>query len=375
MFLLGFWLALIIASLAVVVSMVAAAVHRDELIEAENESLTFIRLALTGLFGIVFVQTLGSLNLSWWLTALISFISMLILLLVTQLAARILGEKSAAKWLARKSSRLIRSLDLLFQPLSATKNEIADEFEQELLDSVDEFGETIVREVMVPRIDMAVIRSSDTLDVALEVFMKSGYSRLPVIGKDVDDVSGILYLKDVTRFFTKQSGVLSKAQAGDYSRTPLFVPDSKPVDDLLRELQVKSTHIAIVVDEYGGVAGLVTMEDLIEEIVGDISDEYDRENAEIVEIKPGVYRVSAKYSLFDLGEQLELELEDEDVDSVGGLLTKVLGHLPVRGDSVQFSGLKFTAERVEGRGKRLISVLVSASEVLDAEHAFETEQG
>ena len=371
MFILGLWLAITFAVISVLVSIIAAAVNRDELIEEGNESLSFIRLALTGIFGIVFVQTLASLNLSWWVTAGFSFIAMLLLLFGSQLAARVLADKDFSRWLAKGSSRLIRSLDLFFQPLSVAKPEVADEFEQELLDSVDEFGQTIVREVMVPRIDMAVVKSSDNLASALEVFMASGYSRLPVLGRDIDDVVGIIYLKDVTTVFTKNPKALEKATASEFSRKPLFVPDSKPVDDLLREMQVKSTHIAIVVDEYGGVAGLVTMEDLIEEIVGDISDEYDREVTEIQEIGQGQLRVSAKCSLFDLGERLEIELEDEDVDSVGGLLTKLLGRLPLKGDAVEFSGLTFTADRIEGRRKRLISVLVSISnELRDAEAAF-----
>lgn len=374
MFVLGLWLSLVIAALAILVAMVAAAVDRDELIEEGNESLSFVRLAITGIFGIVFVQTLSSLSLSWWLTAAFAFIGMLLLLLASQLAARALGDKAFSRWLAQLFSRLIRSLDLMFQPLSLTKPEVADEFEQELLDSVDEFGQTIVREVMVPRIDMAVVKSSENLSAALEVFMASGYSRLPVLGRDIDDVVGIIYLKDVTTVFTKNPKALDKAAVSEFTRKPLFVPDSKPVDDLLREMQVKSTHIAIVVDEYGGVAGLVTLEDLIEEIVGDISDEYDREVAEIQEIGPGKLRVSAKCSLFDLGERLELELEDEDVDTVGGLLTKILGRLPQKGDSVDFSGLIIAADRIEGRRKRLISVSVTVrSDLSDAEAAFGVE--
>lgn len=371
MFILGLWLAVTFAALTVLVSILAAAIHRDDLIDEGNESLSFLRISMTGVFGIVFVQTLGSLRLPWWTTAISSFLAMLALLFGSQIASRVLADRAFAKWLARKGNGFVRSLDLLFRPLSLTKAETTDEFEQELLDSVDEFGETIVREVMVPRIDMATIRATDNLDTAMDIFMTSGYSRLPVIGKDVDDIAGILYLKDVTKILVKNPKALSKALASEFIRKPVFVPDSKPVDDLLRELQVKSTHIAIVVDEYGGVAGLVTMEDLIEEIVGDISDEYDREVAEISVLPSGQLRVSAKCALFDLGEHLEIELEDEDVDSVGGLLTKLLGRLPVRGDSVSFSGLTFTAERIEGRRKRLISVLVDVrTDLSDAEAAF-----
>jgi CBS domain containing-hemolysin-like protein len=187
-----------------------------------------------------------------------------------------------------------------------------------------------------------------------------------VLGKNVDDVVGILYLKDVTRLMHENPKAIKNATCADQSRAALFVPESKPVDDLLRELQTRSTHIAVVVDEYGGVAGLVTMEDVIEEIVGDISDEYDREIAEFEELESGKLRVIAGFSLFDLGEKFDLELEDDDVDTVGGLLAKTLGRLPAKGDSVEVSGLTLTAERIEGRRKRLITVLVEASEALQA---------
>jgi CBS domain containing-hemolysin-like protein len=144
-----------------------------------------------------------------------------------------------------------------------------------------------------------------------------------------------------------------------------------PVDDLLKAMQANATHIAIVVDEYGGVAGLVTMEDVIEELVGEIADEYDDAVEEVAALDDGGYRVAARYSLFDLGELFEIELEDEDVDSVGGLLAKELGRLPVRGDEIVYSGLRFKADRIEGRRKRLVSVLVTRDQDLaDAVEAF-----
>jgi CBS domain containing-hemolysin-like protein len=157
------------------------------------------------------------------------------------------------------------------------------------------------------------------------------------------------------------------------SRPAIFVPESKPVDDLLREMQSTSRHIAIIIDEYGGVAGLATMEDVIEEIVGEISDEYDRDIPDVESLEYGVLRVNARFSLFELGELFELELEDEDVDSVGGLLTKQLGKLPKSGDRVIISGLSLTADRIEGRRKRLVTVLVSKEQDLaDVQSAFDS---
>jgi CBS domain containing-hemolysin-like protein len=149
------------------------------------------------------------------------------------------------------------------------------------------------------------------------------------------------------------------------------MPESLAVDDLLQAMQSNATHIAIVVDEYGGVAGLVTMEDVIEELVGEIADEYDDDENELVELEDGGYRVAARYSLVDLGGLFEIELDDEDVDSVGGLLAKELGRLPMRDDEVTFSGLVFRADRIEGRRKRLVSVVVRRDQDLtDAQAAF-----
>ncbi|MEN9962328.1 MAG: hypothetical protein RIS66_741 [Actinomycetota bacterium] len=161
--------------------------------------------------------------------------------------------------------------------------------------------------------------------------------------------------------------------AGEVARTAIFIPESKPVDDLLREMQTNSRHIAIIIDEYGGVAGLATMEDVIEEIVGDISDEYDREVPDVENLEDGTLRVSSRLPLFELGELFELDLEDEDVDSVGGLLTKELGKLPKRGDSVIISGLRLTADRIEARRKHLVTVLVSKdSNLADSLSAFDS---
>ena len=357
------WVAAILALLAIVVTIVSAALNRPE-------ALGFVRLTLTGLFGVVVGQSLSPLGLRWWWSALIAFALMIALLLGSQLLARVAGHRPFGQWLAKVLGPAVKSIGILFTPLSLPKNEEPEEFEQELLDSVEEFGETIVREVMVPRIDMATIDADESLELAMKVFLERGYSRLPVIGKNVDDIVGVLYLKDVAKLMYQ--GKLADKAAADIARKPVFVPESKPVDDLLRDMQVSATHIAIIVDEYGGVAGLATMEDVIEEIVGDIADEYDREVPDIEEVELGVFRVSARCPLFDLGERFEIELEDEDVDSVGGLLTKELERLPRKGDSVIYSGLVFTADRIEGRRKRLITVLVQASAPLsESQEAFE----
>ena len=369
----AFWSALVIALLTLVTAVVKAALEASQDDVAKAESLSFVRLTLTGIFGVVVGEAFTPLGLAWWWSAAIATGLMFILLFGSQIASRRLGHLIIGRKLAKALMPLVNSVHLLFTPLSLPKIDEPEEFEQELLDSVEDFGETIVREIMVPRIDMATISAEANLTTAMSVFFSRGYSRLPVVGKDVDDVRGVLYIKDVARLLHESPNSMATTTAESVARSAIFIPESKPVDDLLREMQKSSRHIAIIIDEYGGVAGLATMEDVIEEIVGEISDEYDREVADVETLTDGSMRVNARFSLFELGELFDLELEDEDVDSVGGLLTKELGRLPKRGDSVTFSGLSFTADRIEGRRKRLITVMVSKQQDLaDMESAFES---
>jgi CBS domain containing-hemolysin-like protein len=228
---------------------------------------------------------------------------------------------------------------------------------------------------MIPRTDMVTVDRDASVDSAMAVFLDTGFSRLPVIGNDIDEVVGILYLRDVARLsFEKPKGYASTI-VSDLARPALFAPESKKADEMLRQMQLESNHLAMVVDEYGGIAGLVALEDLIEELVGDISDEYDTEVAEVEDLGDGKYRVSARLPTDELGDLFDLELDDDDVDSVGGLLTKALGKLPLPGATATISGLVLTAERTEGRRKRLSTVLVEADQALiDAQAAFAQEQ-
>ena len=371
MLIVAFWISLALALLTVASAVVKAALE----VESENadkaETMSFVRMTLTGIFGVTIGQSLVPLDFAWWLTALVSVALMLTLLITSQLAARQFGHVKFGQRLLAMVEPGVRSLHMLFTPLSLPKEDEPEEFEQELIDSVEEFGETIIREIMVPRVDMATIRDDSTLEAAMQFFLKSGFSRLPVVGKSVDEVTGILYLKDLTRVLHEGDKKSGKRLVSEIVRKVVFMPESLPVDDLLQAMQSNSTHIAIVIDEYGGVAGLVTMEDVIEELVGDIADEYDEDENEVMQLDDGGYRVAARYSLEDLGELFELELDDEDVDSVGGLLAKQLGRLPLRGDEISFSGLNFKADRIEGRRKRLVSVLVHRdAELADAIEAF-----
>ena len=255
----------------------------------------------------------------------------------------------------------------------ATELDVLEEDDRELIHSIFEFNDTVVREVMVPRTDMITVDDDTKVGVAMSQFLKTGVSRMPVIGKDADEVFGILYLRDVARLTHEKPRSATSTVKG-LARPALFVPESKKADETLRQMQLESNHLAMVVDEYGGIAGLVTLEDLIEELVGDISDEYDREETEVTQLSDGLYRVSAKLPTDELGDLFGIELDDDDVDSVGGLLAKALGRLPVTGSAATISGLVLTAERTEGRRKHLTTVLVERDAALgDAETAFEGE--
>ncbi len=367
---LALWIAAVLAVLTTVTAVAKAALEVDE--SAKAESLSFVRLALTGVFGVVAGQALAPISIAWYWSATISTLMMIALLFGSQWAAKQLGHQKVGQRLLKAMRKPIDSIHLLFTPISLPKLDVPEEFEQELLDSVEEFGETIVREIMVPRIDMATVAADSNLTKAMSVFLRRGYSRLPVVGKNIDDISGILYVKDVARILHESPAKMDKTLASEIARPVIFVPESKPVDDLLRDMQLSSTHIAIIVDEYGGVAGLATMEDVIEEIVGEISDEYDRDVPDVDDLGDGRFRVNARFSLAELGEQLDLELQDEDVDSIGGLFAKELGRLPGHGDEVKVSGLQIIADRIEGRRKRLITVILKKDENLaDAQSAFE----
>ena len=243
----------------------------------------------------------------------------------------------------------------------AERDRLIEDDERQMIHSVFELGDTLVREVMVPRPDMVVVERGRTLRQAQSLALRSGFSRIPVIGENVDDVVGIVYLKDITRRVYEYRDAEQSEKAEDVMRPATFVPDSKPVDELLRAMQAQRIHVAVVVDEYGGTAGLVTIEDILEEIVGEISDEYDTGRPEIEELDGGDVRVSARLHVDDFAEHFDItpeESEIEDVDSVGGLLAALLGKVPIAGSSASFHGLQLTAESLAGRRNRIGTLLV-----------------
>jgi CBS domain containing-hemolysin-like protein len=240
----------------------------------------------------------------------------------------------------------------------AEQRGVVEHSERQMIQSVFQLGDTIAREVMVPRTDVVWIEQAKTVPQALALALRSGFSRIPVAGENLDDVVGVVYLKDLARRAQDAERARS-TPVSEVMRAAGYVPESKPVDELLREMQARRTHIAIVIDEYGGTAGLVTIEDILEEIVGEITDEYDIERPPIERLDEDSARVSARLSVEDLGELFEVALpERDDVETVGGLLAESLGRVPIPGARAQVHGLELVAESAGGRRNRIDTVLV-----------------
>ncbi len=237
----------------------------------------------------------------------------------------------------------------------AAEEESIREEEKELIHSIFEFGDTLVREVMVPRPDMVAVEVDTKLRDVLTRMLKAGFSRMPVFDETMDNIVGLVYAKDVMR---KLHDGKSQTPLRKIVRDAFFVPDSKRISELFREMQKRKTHMAIVVDEFGDVAGLVTIEDLLEEIVGEIADEYDKEEPLVEPLGDNKMRVSGKLLIDELNELLDIELPDTEWDTVGGLMAGLLGKVPSKGDEVKFQGVQFRAEKVQGR--RIAKVLVEA---------------
>ena len=231
--------------------------------------------------------------------------------------------------------------------------------ERRMIHSVFDLSDTIVKQVMVPRPDVVFIEAQKTLRQATSLALRSGFSRIPVVGTGgLDDIVGIVYLKDVMKRVYDNPGAQTSEVVTSIMRPATFCPDSKPVDDLLREMQLHRSHLVVVVDEFGGTAGLATIEDILEEIVGEIVDEYDDEVAPVTELSEGYYRVVSRLSLDDLGDLFGMELDDDDVDSVGGIMAKQLNKVPIPGSIVNWEGLELIADRPTGRRNQIGTVLV-----------------
>ncbi|MDT0302110.1 hemolysin family protein [Streptomonospora wellingtoniae] len=283
------------------------------------------------------------------------------------LTPRSLGDRSGP---FTSESELRRLVDL------AERGHVIDAEERQMIHSVFKLDDTSVREVMVPRTDIVFIERDSSLDDGLSLALRSGFSRIPVTGEDEDDVVGIVYLKDVVARMRQEwargaaavvGAELAGAETvGDAMRSASYVPDSKPIDELLRDMQQRRIHVAVVIDEYGGTAGLVTIEDIVEEIVGEITDEYDDEVPPIERLDEGRARVTARLPLGELAELFGTELDAPDVETVGGLLAYALGRVPITGSQAVYAGLRLTAEDTVGRRNQTATVLVEALEPAEA---------
>jgi magnesium and cobalt exporter, CNNM family len=343
-------------------------------------------LTATTLVALVAVDTFGA----SWTAALVTAGAMTVVsFVVVGVAPRTLGRQHAYA-VGRATAPLVRWLGRVLNPLAsllilignmvtpgrgfregpfatqvelrelvdlAEQRGVVEHGERQMIHSVFALGDTIVREVMVPRTEMVYIEAGKSLRQALQLALRSGFSRIPVIGESVDDVLGVVYLKDLVRR-TQGDESAGDVPVSDVMREATFVPESKPVDDLLSEMQAARTHLAIVVDEYGGTAGLVTIEDILEEIVGEITDEYDVERPPVERLGDDVVRVTARLPVEDLGELFGVELPDDEVETVGGLLAQLLGRVPIPGAAVTVGGLRLVAEGTTGRRNRIDTVLV-----------------
>jgi putative hemolysin len=253
-----------------------------------------------------------------------------------------------------KQGPFVSEKELLGYVEAAAEDEVIEHEERRLIESIIEFGDTVAREIMVPRPDMVTMSAQAKITEALDLAIEHGFSRLPVVGDSVDDVLGIAYAKDLMR--AEREGRGFQPVAG-LARQARFVPETKPVARLMREMQAEKFHMALLVDEYGGISGLVTLEDCLEELVGEIVDEYDEEDEDVEHLPTGELKVDGGLSIDELNELLGVAIPDEDWDTVGGFVFATLGHVPAEGESFEFAGHRFVADKVDGR--RISSVVVA----------------
>ena len=358
---------------------------------AHITALRFVRVVVETMAAVLITLAVSLWLGSWWQVLLVSgAILTAVSFVVVGSSPRSVGERNASTMVGLFAG-LVRAVRIVVGPLAdglivlgnivtpgaggvkrvasedqlrnwvdeAADQDILEEEDRDLLHSVFEFGDTIVREVMVARTDMITVDAEDSLHQVMAVFLDKGVSRIPVIGKDSDEVLGICYLRDVARVEHEKPATAKKMAISQLAKPALFIPESKKADDTLRFLQSEQNHLAMVVDEYGGIAGLVTLEDLIEELLGEISDEYDRDVEEIYPLGPDTYRVSAKYSVDDLADLYDVDIDEDDVDTVGGLLTKHVGRILEAGSRAETPDLVLVAEKPAGCNQRVAWIVVS----------------
>ena len=264
-----------------------------------------------------------------------------------------------------KKGPFVTEEEILALAEEAMEHAVIEESERDLIESIIDFGDTVVREIMVPRTDMVTVGADATVAECIDRAIDKGMSRIPVYGENTDDIEGIVYVKDAMRA-EREGGAERCVQ--ELIRPAMFVPENKRVVEVLAEMQSRRTHMTIVVDEYGGTAGLATLEDLLEELVGEITDEFDEEVPNVEELPNGDVLVNATLNVDDVNEELDLELPEGNYDSLGGLVFELLGRVPVAGDTVEQAGVRLIVERVDGRRvARVRLVRLAASELAEAE--------
>jgi CBS domain containing-hemolysin-like protein len=352
-------------------------------------------LTATALVATYFVEQIDSKTV-----ALLGAISLMVAIsyVVVGVGPRTLGKQHAIKW-ARPAIIIAVMLSKLLGPLTtllirignaitpgkgfksgpfsteaefrdlvdqASESGFVEESEREMIHSVFDLGETLVRELMVPRTEMVWIEADKTIRQGLSLALRSGFTRIPVISENLDNVVGIAYVKDLAKRVHDNPNSEQIEKVEDNLRKATFVPENQTADDLLKQMQRDQIHMAIVVDEYGGTAGIITIEDILEEIVGEISDEYDDDETEEIEwLDSNKARISARLHVEDFSEKFDTTFTEEeiaDVDSIGGLIAKHLGRIPIPGSTIIVPGWKLTAERPVGRRHRIATVLVERIE-------------
>jgi CBS domain containing-hemolysin-like protein len=273
-----------------------------------------------------------------------------------------------SRWLIRLTNVIVRGKGLQQGPFvtesellgiveTAADEGVVEHQERELIESIIEFGDTVAREVMMPRPDIVTVDNDATVTQALDIAIEHGYSRLPVLGPgEDDDIIGLAFTKDLMRAEREGGGA---RPVTDFLREVRFIPENKPVARLMREMQAEKFHLAIVADEYGAVSGLITLEDCLEELVGEIVDEYDAEQSEVVHLPDGSYVVDGGMSIDDLNSLLDLEVPDVDFDTVGGFIFGTLEHVPEQGEWVERDGWQFRVVEMNGRRVKRVKVTVS----------------
>jgi putative hemolysin len=341
---------LVINNVSVIVATTLATVLAIEISETWGELVSTI---LTSLVVLIFCEitpkTAAVQNAERWARALVNPVLGAVWLLtpiIWLLGAITTGMVRLFGGHVRRRGPFVTEEELRMLVTVGEEEGVIEEEEREMIHSIFELGDRPVREIMVPRIDMVTLESEDTLEDAVSLITQGGQSRIPIFEDTIDNIIGVLYAKDLLRHLRQGD---AQAKVRDFVRPAYFVPESKKLDDLLHELQHQRVHMAIVVDEYGSVAGLVTIEDLVEEIIGDIQDEYDKEESLFEKVNDNEYIIDAKIGIDDFNELLNMKLTDEEYDTLGGFVYTQLDKVPSVGDTITYQGLNLTVLSTKGR--------------------------